>query len=395
MTLLRILARCPHLDELRLIQLLQSKGHTNTIDLPGPINEELVSFVKDSFLELQDTLTTLEIVRPISSRDTCSESLHRYLCDSPHLLHLKAPDLPFSPLWFDIEGILDAKGSYRREKYGSVQTNSTQYEVVRRYVDPFHRRIWACRNLRTLYLKCSIETGDSYSQESALLIFGYLSKVCPRLQDLSLKRYLLNLSLEGGFCLLMRLTELRRLSIRINPEYLHKVLNVDWMSKAMTKKQRVKMAFVMAARSAISTTIIYATTPFKSTTSLPLPHSKHQAMNQSNTAAEHDNCDDDNTDNGSRSGISMHKGDSDASLSPDYMIDGVDMRNLGRWKDISDVLQDRLFNNWPCWPMLEHLEVELKKRDGDQTKEKIKHLLTTVRPEVEIAFNENWLFRAI
>ncbi|KAG0217412.1 hypothetical protein BGX31_000250 [Mortierella sp. GBA43] len=43
-----------------------------------------------------------------------------------------------------------------------------------------------------------------------------------------------------------------------------------------------------------------------------------------------------------------------------FMIDGVDMRNLGQWKDITDLFQDRLLKNWCCWPQLEYLEIQVK-----------------------------------
>ncbi|KAF9202727.1 hypothetical protein BGZ49_007145 [Haplosporangium sp. Z 27] len=42
----------------------------------------------------------------------------------------------------------------------------------------------------------------------------------------------------------------------------------------------------------------------------------------------------------------------------DHMIDGVDMRYLGRLEDIAVYFQDRTSNNIPCWPYLEMIELD-------------------------------------
>ncbi|KAG0347707.1 hypothetical protein BGZ54_004835, partial [Gamsiella multidivaricata] len=47
-------------------------------------------------------------------------------------------------------------------------------------------------------------------------------------------------------------------------------------------------------------------------------------------------------------------------MTKDYMIDGIDMRYLGLHKDISDLFQDRLLKDWPCWPYLERMDINLE-----------------------------------
>ncbi|KAF9130046.1 hypothetical protein BGW39_003534 [Mortierella sp. 14UC] len=73
------------------------------------------------------------------------------------------------------------------------------------------RRVWACRNLRTLHIAISAPRKASSSHVSSLIMFGYLSLVCPRLEELIVKRENMVQDDESGLCLLGRLKYLERL----------------------------------------------------------------------------------------------------------------------------------------------------------------------------------------
>ncbi|KAF9947716.1 hypothetical protein BGZ65_008593 [Modicella reniformis] len=69
---------------------------------------------------------------------------------------------------------------------------------------------------------------------------------------------------------------------------------------------------------------------------------------------------------------------------PDYMIDGVDMRNVGRWKDIVDLFEDRKAKNWGvCWPVLEYMELNGINWEHDKLRKK-KQMIKRLRPDIEI-----------
>ncbi|KAF9979132.1 hypothetical protein BGZ65_006725, partial [Modicella reniformis] len=72
-----------------------------------------------------------------------------------------------------------------------------------------------------------------------------------------------------------------------------------------------------------------------------------------------------------------------SSTCPDYMIEGVDMRNVGRWRDIVDLFEDRKAKNWACWPFLECME--LNELGGNHEKlRKKKQMIKRLRPDIEI-----------
>jgi len=70
-------------------------------------------------------------------------------------------------------------------------------------------KFWACRGLKTLSMRLGPKPTFWHGH-----VFGYLSRVCPRLEDLSLSmNHCQALALESGLCLLTRLQSLERLSI--------------------------------------------------------------------------------------------------------------------------------------------------------------------------------------
>ncbi|KAF9097801.1 hypothetical protein BGX23_007897 [Mortierella sp. AD031] len=156
-----------------------------------------------------NVVTTLEIqptARPSYSIDVTlqlSHTLHDFLCTSLLLLHLKAPLVRYHTAFLDLRGDLDLNVRYQ------VLPSLPYYPRLLRWT---HKRVWACRRLCTLQLYFFAEQKQN-AEEDARILFGYISRVCPLLQDLAIQQQHLCVRLEGGLCLLSRLHRLERLSV--------------------------------------------------------------------------------------------------------------------------------------------------------------------------------------
>ncbi|KAF9909557.1 hypothetical protein EC991_008382 [Linnemannia zychae] len=157
--------------------------------------------------ENANLVTTLELYW--HRADDCKSSswlLHRFMCFSRHLLHVRTSNVAFQFEHFDL---------HRRAPTNSLLDTA-----------PAQAGVWACTNLRTLHLELH---GHGQSQLihpiTSRIVFGYISTVCPRLQDLQLVvpkmcrtqhgMYFnkLSMRLDGGLVLLSRLKYLERLCI--------------------------------------------------------------------------------------------------------------------------------------------------------------------------------------
>lgn len=155
--------------------------------------------------QLPNVVTYLELIQPFTAYSNGDE-LHQYLCASPHLLHLKA---------------LYAVAMVDRMDIHGRWTNPSLSH-------PKPSGIWACRNLRTLHISCYAIGANTLEDRKgrSRIVFGYISRVLPRLEDLTIVEYFasspcLSLELQGGFCLLARLSQLAHL--RIGDDDLKKV----------------------------------------------------------------------------------------------------------------------------------------------------------------------------
>ncbi|KAG0064212.1 hypothetical protein BGZ89_009286 [Linnemannia elongata] len=136
-------------------------------------------------------LTNLEILvrHPSVATMNIGFNLHNYLCSpllSRHPVQLKAPDVMI-PL-----DCLDMKGE---------------------------------------------SNGDFRSAASSRLVFGYISKVCPALQELRLLKEHLDLSMEGGLCLLARLDRLRSLALAARDGVWESTPGLDWIAHELSSRQ--------------------------------------------------------------------------------------------------------------------------------------------------------------
>ncbi|KAG0293836.1 hypothetical protein BGZ96_002220 [Linnemannia gamsii] len=177
---------------------------------------------------MPNRVTTLEVRR---DNINTAVGLQDFLCNSPHLLHLIAPNTELSIHHLDIHQRLPIQ-------WIRVDDNNDS-NGRRRPVS----QIWACRNLRTLRLAFhSYGSGRIEVPMISRLIFGYISEVCPHVQDLEINepevsslesrtyKPTLCMRLEGGMCLLAHLRQLRRLRVgSFDAELECTPTDVDWM----------------------------------------------------------------------------------------------------------------------------------------------------------------------
>lgn len=164
--------------------------------------------------QLPNVVTHLELIAPFTSF-SFGDELHQYLCASPHLLHLKAPHAVALIERMDIHG---------------RWTSTASAEV-------YPPGIWACRNLRTLHIRChSLEPEATEGRKGwSRVLFGYISRILPQLEDLMIldfkaSRPTISLELQSGFCLLARLSQLAYLRIgEVERKMVFKAADLRWL----------------------------------------------------------------------------------------------------------------------------------------------------------------------
>ncbi|KAF9110694.1 hypothetical protein BGX27_006004 [Mortierella sp. AM989] len=180
---------------------------------------------------LSSHLTTLEITQSFET-EPIAHILHRILCTTPTLLHLKAPTVRYWAEYMDLEGDVNDNGKYR-PLYCIRRTASRLSEPSLKLLHPWITRdIWACRGIRSLRMWIQGAKGDVRDSESARIMFGYLSVVCPELRDIHITRSSVDVTLEGGLCLLMKLKHLKR--VEIETDAIPKLTRKDliWLSSS-------------------------------------------------------------------------------------------------------------------------------------------------------------------
>ncbi|KAG0348296.1 hypothetical protein BG005_011623 [Podila minutissima] len=293
-------------------------------------------------------LTSLEIVTPITARDWNPIFLHDFLCEATHLVRLKTSAIvPLEPL--DLEGHLMPCGYYRRRGDPELPPNDPEYgspDYVRKKDRP--RKIWACRNLRSMDVVFGRKPRDSDSLENSRMIFSYLSKVLPDLEDLTVRYSRLRLEQEGGLCLLARLNKLQRLVLVQSARPDLKSKDLEWLTRQFSTAVRVKMYAVAIGIAADEPMHVEQLAPFKLSSMHP-------------TQGGHVRED------------------------LDYMVGGVDMRNMGRMADITDLIKERQTKKWICWPLMEEIDVLLAPQPGPIDAEKRAEMVALVkkfRPDI-------------
>ncbi|KAG0293782.1 hypothetical protein BGZ96_002300 [Linnemannia gamsii] len=170
---------------------------------------------------LQDTInvvTRLEIHHQDRAKLMPDSGLHRYLCESPHLLHLKAPYAAYLLEHMDVHSRANLSLSVRGPGTGAgtgVGGGTTGLKPS--------GKVWACRNLQSLHLGIHVQRDFPHETKvHSRIVYGYLSIICPKIRDLRIDPYyqavllprpILFMDLDAGLCLLSRLRYLETLLI--------------------------------------------------------------------------------------------------------------------------------------------------------------------------------------
>ncbi|KAF9929153.1 hypothetical protein FBU30_001830 [Linnemannia zychae] len=179
---------------------------------------DLTSTVTSYLREVPNFVTSLEIISSKPQQDSnYGLELHQFLCVSPHLLHLKATH----------SVCLIERMDIHRRWSPSFRSGITVDRTA---------GIWVCRNLRTLHIRVH-NLGSSNIQDSPVrsrILFGYISRVLPKLRDLFLYEQEnepgLSLDLFGGLCFLARLRHLE--SFRLGTDKNDQMVrpgDISWM----------------------------------------------------------------------------------------------------------------------------------------------------------------------
>ncbi|KAF9102828.1 hypothetical protein BGX29_004134 [Mortierella sp. GBA35] len=183
---------------------------------------------------LSNVVTSLNFHDPSNLQPETLPLLHSYLCQSTlssHLLHPRAPRTAYPIAHMDLFGrIPDPVISMKNINKAAILTE----------IKSIPCGVWKCRNLKILHLGFEIAGGwgTRHQPQYSRVVFGYIARVLPRLQELHIHtqtKYTAlpfqKLKLDGGFCLLARVQYLERLVICDGstprpPKHVH---DLDWI----------------------------------------------------------------------------------------------------------------------------------------------------------------------
>ncbi|KAG0035641.1 hypothetical protein BGZ81_003653 [Podila clonocystis] len=180
-------------------------------------------------------LTSLTIVSSTIFDEHEDNSLYWLLCKIPTLLHLRAESVPYLIENMDLNSILPPCPLQL-----SSSSSSTQQVP---------KRVWVCRGLKTLRLQFYIHHKDEKrggflaKTTASRILCGYLSRFCPRLEDMSIHYFQLFMTLQGRFSLLTRLRRLKRLHLPLVGEAFSERDVVPWICKRLSRMQRMERAY--------------------------------------------------------------------------------------------------------------------------------------------------------
>ncbi|KAG0198902.1 hypothetical protein BGX28_007722 [Mortierella sp. GBA30] len=276
------------------------------------------------------------------STSTLSRALHDFLCTAPTLRHLIAPSVTYYTEYMDLNRIL-------------VGSRDSHPDTPRS-----DGRFWACRSLETLQLEIRARY-EADTLHHSRVIFGYISKCCPRLVELQIRRPYLSFWLASGMCLLSRLHNLERLKLCCRSYTRFDAEVLEWMrreghpwGKVSPRGVASSSSFIDAAKLAWRMVIIRANiSDPRSVSSL--------AVISPSTISPFPN----------------------AENMPELTL--KDFATLGDMKDIEDLQIERILQyrlGRPCWPRLESWTIEHDGWFDNGTKGGIERL----RPDVEFRF---------
>ncbi|KAG0278050.1 hypothetical protein BGZ95_004812 [Linnemannia exigua] len=284
--------------------------------------------------ELPNVVTYLELFWPERAHCRPDSSLHAYLCASPHLLHLKAPN---TALLFDL---LDLHHRVDFDYSQLYSQDDCLISVSHRSQDSQSpSKVWKCRNLRTLHLAfhnhgLSLLTSPTHSR----VLFGYISRVCPQLRDLEIHipeqtRWMtcdyhfpnMDMRLHGGFCLLTRLKHLERLCIgRVTQRMSFDPVHLNWMvASGHSSKYRAERRSIAAGWA-----------------EQIMVEKRHEDRRMERAQNER----------GGDESLNKMEESLEASLTRDLQL-------LGLVLDVKEVLDEMDEKGYRCWPVLQRVSV--------------------------------------
>ncbi|KAG0320796.1 hypothetical protein BGZ99_004302 [Dissophora globulifera] len=312
---------------------------------------------------LAHRLTTLELrgggfQDPERSTSALSKTLHEFLCTTPTLLHLIAPTVTYYTEYLDLNRILvGSKDSHPNTPHADD-------------------RFWACRSLKTLHIEVRARF-ESDTLQNSRVIFGYLSKVCPKLEDLQLRRPYLSFWLAGGLCLLSRLHNLERIKLCCRSYTGFYESNfLEWIRReghpwGSVSPTRIAVAssFVDAMRLGCKMAMIRA-----GLVAAPISHHIAESFSAFSLSSSSPSS---SLSSSSTPGLDHHQTLPELSL--------ADFASLGEMKDIEDLQIERMLQyqrHQSCWPRLESFTIVHDGWFNNSTTTGIERL----RPDVQFRF---------
>ncbi|KAF9178754.1 hypothetical protein BGZ51_007519 [Haplosporangium sp. Z 767] len=344
--------------------LVQSATVLEKDILDPRVNEILFPSIFSNRLSSLEITSRFEAM-PLYMAYNLDEVVHRILCNTPTLLHLKAPQIMYYGEYFDMSGDLDINGLYspvlcinhRPAKRGF------QLRCRPRRFQKIQKQLWACRGLQTLELAVHGKGGDVRTSVCSRIMFAYLVKVCPDLQEIVLSRYSVNLNLEGGLCLLSKLRHLRKLEIHTDAIPKLGWKDLFWLSakRALKKKESFtqefsrQMALEKLRRAAIE-------------------EDKHWKYNVSSTSSFQKS-----TSSSAEPEIDHTMSGRHKILMPDDVV------AMTRLSSVVKVLEEWTADDRMCWPQLERFGLCAERPGGMHlSAEQIERVIKGVRSDMEI-----------
>ncbi|KAK3811600.1 MAG: hypothetical protein JOS17DRAFT_490622 [Linnemannia elongata] len=295
-------------------------------------------------LEHRNVVTTLELVynQPV----ICGPSglLHQYLCNSPQLLHLRASNTAYLFDHLDLhQRTLLYEGHYSIDPLTAGQSYGSARPGV-----------WACRGLKTLHLAFDSQTDRLLFAPVCLrIVFGYLTRVVPRLQDLQIVILScfsygrgnvgppLRLTLQSGFCLLSRLKNLEKLRIGCDGGSVDcQRSDIEWMIPSGQSPRKID-----ERRKVVSGW----TQQLAEEESMEIKRSQRFSF-ANKAAAQARSTGPSLSSSSSSSSTSKQVVDIWNNVDPELK---QDLQNLGRLLDVKTMLDEMADKDFRCWPYIQ------------------------------------------
>ncbi|KAF9151978.1 hypothetical protein BG015_005949 [Linnemannia schmuckeri] len=287
---------------------------------------------------IANRVTTLNLLAIQVHQSTCLPTLRDILCTFIHLIHLRAPSMEYYHEDMDVNdvrGQIHARWNPSRFRHQAAMTEG-----------PNGQYIWACRGLRTLHMTVGGRSGDTNSSYNALIMFGFLSRQCPQLQELHLRRTMVDLSFKGGLCLLTRLQELERVKITTGSDYELDEQALFWLRTTPSTIDRIHYPLLK----------------------LKTKRDCHNWVHRlPGTATSVRACWNRIIEDGQRV--------------------GVDLNNVGLREDLFEWMGERYGSlKLPTWPKLQFFSIETKERrnTSDTALQKLETFVANARPEAQV-----------